>query len=80
MAGGGLLWGLLGFVAGVIFSNSVRQMVGPMLPEGMKIPSFYADSYPAEIEDTTRSSFAGAVTERDYDSALELNINHIPME
>lgn len=77
-----IIIGLLGFAAGMIFGNSVRSMIQPMLPEGIQIPSFYgARSYQSNVEyDTTRSSFAGAVTERDYDSELETHINHIPME
>lgn len=75
-----ILYGIIGFVAGVIFGNSVRTMIEPMLPEGITIPSFRARSYPAVEYDTTRSSFAGSVTERDYDSELETHINHLPMD
>lgn len=76
-----IIIGLLGFAAGMIFGNSVRSMIQPILPAGIEIPSFRARSYQSNIEyDTTRSSFAGAVTERDYDSELETHINHIPIE
>ena len=74
-----IIIGLLGFAAGMIFGNSVRSMIQPVIP--FEIPSFRARSYQTNVEyDTTRSSFAGAVTERDYDSELETHINHIPIE
>jgi len=71
--------GLLGFVAGVLFSNTVRTAIQPMLPEGMNIPSFYA-SYPANLDYTSRSSFTGSVDASEYDSASERYNNHIPIE
>ena len=81
MAGQNWLYIGAAFLAGVIFSNMVRKTVGPILPAGIEIPSFYSSSYPAAIDypSTTRSALAGSVYERDYDNANELNINHLPM-
>lgn len=84
MAGSSLMYIVLAFVAGVVFSNKVREMVDPMLSSFPapfnSVPNFYADSYPATIDyPTTRTSLAGSVYERDYGNANELNINHLPM-
>lgn len=81
MAGGNaLLYGVVGFLAGVVMANSVRSLVQQTV--GFEIPSFYSDAYQSEIDDydTTRTSFVGAVSERDYDSNLETHINHINIE
>ena len=73
-------WLMLGvaFLAGVVLGDKVKGLVSENL--GFDIPSFYA-SYPAAIDypQTTRTSLAGNVTERDYDNANELNINHLPI-
>lgn len=90
MAGGNLMWYAIAFLAGVVFSSSVRKAVDPILgqlPGDLSIPSFYADSYyndtnayPAEMYPTTMTSFvAGNVYEKDYQNADELHINHLPI-
>lgn len=81
MAGNAMLYGVIGFLIGVIAGNKFREIVDPLLGQvGVSIPSLYA-SYPAGIDypSTTASSMAGAVYERDYGNANELHINHLPM-
>ena len=80
MAGSNLMMIGLAFVAGVLLGDKVRSLVQENL--NIKIPSFYgAYSYPAAIDypSTTRTSLAGSVYEKDYDSANELHINHLPL-
>lgn len=78
MAGGNLMYVAIGFIAGVVMANTVRNLVSQHL--GFDIPSFYA-SYPAGVDypSTTATSMAGNVYEKDYDNANELHINHLPM-
>ena len=80
MAGNALLYGVIGFLAGVVVADKVRGLVSQTT--GFDIPSLYAHSYQSDIPEleTTRTSFVGATTERDYDSELETHINHIPMD
>lgn len=69
-----LIVGLLGFVAGVLLADKVK----PMIP--FELPSFYANSYPANLDYTSRSSFTGSVDASEYDSANERWNNHITIE
>ena len=78
MAGGNLMYAAIGFIAGVVMADTVRNLAMEHL--NFKIPAFYA-SYPADVDypSTTSTSLAGSVYERDYGNANELNINHIPV-
>jgi hypothetical protein len=69
-----LIIGLLGFAAGVIFSDTVRKMVP------IEIPSFYANTYQSRQYPSTRSAFTGSVYEKEYDNEMETHLNHITIE
>ena len=86
MAGGALLYGVIGLLAGVILGDKIREMVqqstGFEIPKVEYASAYDSYAYPSTVDypSTTSSSLVGKSYERDYDNANELHINHINIE
>jgi len=83
MAGNAMLYAAVGFLAGMVLGGKVRELIAQLPPPlNVNIPTFYASSYPATIDypATTATTLHASVDGRDYDSALESHINHIPID
>lgn len=77
-----MLYAAVGFLAGMVLGGKVRELIAQLPPPlNVDIPSFYA-SYPATIDypQTTSTTLHASVDGRDYDSALESHINHVPID
>lgn len=86
MAGGALLYGIVGLLVGVVLGDKIRSLVSEHLnfeiPKVEYASAYDAYAYPGSVEypTTTSTSLVGKSYERDYDNANELNINHITIE
>ena len=79
MAGSNFMYIALAFVAGVLLGDKVRSLAQEHL--GFEVPSFYA-SYPGTVDypTTTATTLRATVGGSDYDSSLEREINHVPID